>query len=200
MDNREKRYITGSIEIEKRDGEEDSRTISGYAVVFDKFSSVLGGRSFGFKEKITRAAFDGVDMSGVIATFNHNFDNVLARADSGTLSLTMDDFGLKYSFEAPKTTAGNDLLENVRNGNVKGSSFMFTTSESRWTYKETEDEVDEREILKVDELYELGPVTVPAYPDTTAAQRSYEAQKPKEDNGYEYRNREIDIIKTKFTN
>jgi HK97 family phage prohead protease len=199
MENKEKRFITGSIEIEKRDGVE-SRTISGYAVVFDKFSSILGGKTFGFREKITRAAFDGVDMSGVIATFNHNFDNVLARTDSGSLSLTMDDVGLKYSFDSPNTSYGNDLLENVRNGNVKGSSFMFTVRDQRWEYKNGEG-TDEREITQVDELFELGPVTVPAYPDTTAAQRSYNDNKPSinTSDGYESVERRIKILKTKFT-
>jgi HK97 family phage prohead protease len=197
--NKEKRFVTGSIEIEQRDGAE-SRTISGYAVVFDKFSSILGGKTFGFREKITRAAFDGVDMSGVIATFNHNFDNVLARTDSGSLSLTMDDVGLRYSFESPNTSYGNDLLENVRNGNVKGSSFMFTVRDQMWEYKNGEG-TDEREITQVDELFELGPVTVPAYPDTTAAQRSYNDNKPNlnTSDGYESVKRRIEILKTKFT-
>tara|TARA_R110000823_G_scaffold32104_1_gene90685 strand:- start:330 stop:932 length:603 start_codon:yes stop_codon:yes gene_type:complete len=199
MDNNtEKRYITGSIEIEKRDGDTESRTISGYAVVFDKKSSVLGGKNWGFIETVARSAFDGVDLSGVIATFNHNFDNVMARADSNSLNLTIDTIGLKYSFEAPNTTSGNDLLENIRNKNVKGSSFMFTVLEQKWTYKE--EGTDEREIIQVDELFELGPVTIPAYPDTTAAQRSYNSNKPeaKTDNGHEQRQRDIEIFKTKF--
>jgi HK97 family phage prohead protease len=198
MENKEKRFVTGSIEIEQRDGVE-SRTISGYAVVFDKKSSLLGGKTWGFTETIGRSAFDGVDMSGVIATFNHNFDNVLARTDSGSLYLTMDDVGLKYSFDSPNTSYGNDLLENVRNGNVKGSSFMFTVRDQKWTYRE--EGTDEREITQVDELFELGPVTVPAYPDTTAAQRSYNDNKPSinTSDGYESVERRIKILKTKFT-
>lgn len=174
MENREKRFYTGSIEIETRDGEE-TRTITGYAAVFDKWSHDLGF----FREKLSRTAFDGVDMSDVVATFNHNFDNILARSSSGTLSLSVDDIGLRYSFDAPNTTAGNDLLENVRNGNVKGSSFMFTVTEQSWKYTD-KDESDERTIEKVGELIELGPVTMPAYPDTSAAKRSHEDNKPEQ--------------------
>lgn len=202
MDNTEKRFLQGSIEIEKRNDGEESRTVSGYAVVFDKWSKVIGRGTWAFQEKISRNAFDGVDMSEVVATFNHNFDNILARVDSNTLNLTIDDYGLKYSFEAPSTTTGDDLLENIRNGNIKGSSFMFTPSEQRWTYKDDkEEEVDEREITKIEVLYELGPVTIPAYPDSTAAaRRSYEEQKPKpQDNGHEHRQRDIEILKTKYT-
>jgi HK97 family phage prohead protease len=179
MENREKRTYLGSIEIETRDGEE-TRTITGYAVVFDKPSHVMGRGSWAFQETIARTAFEGVDMSKVVATFNHNFDNILARADSNTLNLTIDDFGLKYTFESPNTTAGNDLLENVRNGNIKGSSFMFSVKEQKWTYKEDENDPDLREVTKVDELIELGPVTMPAYPDTSAAKRSHEENKPQQ--------------------
>jgi uncharacterized protein len=102
---------------------------------------------------------------------------VMARTSSKTLKLSIDDKGLKYSFDAPNTTAGNDLLENVRNGNIVGSSFMFNIKEQRWTWKKGPEEIDEREIIKVDRLYELGPVTMPAYPDTTAALRDYESAK-----------------------
>lgn len=171
--NIEKRMHIGSISIEKRADGEESRTISGYAVVFDKWSRDMGF----FKERITREAFNDVDMTDVVATFNHNFDNVLARVDSNTLKLSIDDNGLRYSFEAPNTTYGNDLLENVRNGNVKGSSFMFTVDEQEWKFAENDD-ADERTITRVGQLIELGPVTMPAYPDTTAAKRSYEANKP----------------------
>jgi HK97 family phage prohead protease len=174
MENREKRTYLGSIEIEKRDGEE-TRTISGYAAVFDKWSHDLGF----FREKLSRTAFDGVDMSDVVATFNHNFDHVLARSSSGTLNLSVDENGLKYTFDAPNTTAGNDLLENVRNGNIKGSSFMFTVKKQTWKYTE-DDEADERTIEKVGSLIELGPVTMPAYPDTSAAKRSHEENKPQQ--------------------
>ena len=165
----EKRTITQPLTIEVREDGTESRTITGYAVVFDKWSHNLGW----FKERIARNAFDGVDTSNVVATFNHNFDNVLARVDSNTLNLSYDETGLKYSFEAPKTTAGNDLLENVRNGNIKGSSFMFSVKKDTWSRAKGED-IEERVIDEVDQLVELGPVTMPAYPDTTAAKRSFE--------------------------
>lgn len=170
---KELRTFTGSVEIRKNTDGTESRTIEGYGVVFDSWSHDLGY----FKEKVSRTAFDGVDFSDVVATFNHDFNMVMARTSSKTLKLSIDDKGLKYSFDAPKTTAGNDLLENVRNGNIVGSSFMFNIKEQRWTWKDSNTEIDEREIVKVDRLYELGPVTMPAYPDTTAALRDYESAK-----------------------
>ena len=172
MSNKEQRTFTGSIEIRMNEDGTESRTIEGYAAVFDTWSHDLGW----FRERVSRSAFEGVDMSDVVATFNHDFNYPLARTSSDTLKLMVDERGLKYEFNAPNTTAGNDLLENVRNGNIKGSSFMFTVSEDSWTFRSGE-EMDEREIIKVGRLYELGPVVMPAYPDTTAAARSAEAAK-----------------------
>lgn len=171
MKKQETRFLTGTIGIEKRSDDKESRTISGYAAVFDKVSADLGW----FKETINRSAFDGVDMSNVLATFNHDFSLPMARTDSGTLDLSIDKRGLKFSFDAPNTTSGNDLLENVRNGNVKGSSFMFTVEEDVWTY--TKGEIDEREITQIGDLIELGPVTSPAYPDSTAETKHLELRK-----------------------
>lgn len=173
--NKEQRTYLGSIEIRKNEDGTESRTIEGYAAVFDSWSHDLGW----FKEKVSREAFDGVDMSDVVATFNHDFNYPLARTSAGTLSLMVDERGLKYEFSAPNTTAGNDLLENIRIGNIKGSSFMFTVEEDSWTFKSGED-MDEREIKKVARLFELGPVVMPAYPDTTVASRSAEAAKTDE--------------------
>jgi HK97 family phage prohead protease len=173
MTENEVRCINSTIEIRKNEDGTESRTIEGYGVVFNQYSHDLGW----FKEKISRNAFDGVDLSEVVATMNHDFNMIMART-TNTLQLTIDDYGVKYRFDAPNTTAGNDLVENVRNGNITGSSFMFTVAEDRWTFKSSSDEVDEREVLKVGRLIELGPVTMPAYPQTTAmAKRSYEQAK-----------------------
>lgn len=162
-----------TIESRQIDNGLTEDTISGYGIVFNSESRVLGGW-YQFTETIDSRALDGVDMTEVVATFNHNFDNILARADSNTLTLSIDSKGLKYSFKAPNTTAGRDLVENIKNKNIRGSSFIFTTLEDRWTYTKEEDKPDKREVLKIERLIELGPVVMPAYADTTAAKRSFE--------------------------
>jgi len=175
MKDKEIRSLTGSIEIESREDGKESRTITGYGIVFDKWSEDLGW----FREKISRDAADDALSGDIVATFNHDFNSVMARTSSNTLTLTTDDHGVRYTFEAPNTTSGNDLLENVRNGNVKGSSFIFRVKEDRWTFSQEADKLDEREILKIDKVFEVGPVVMPAYPDTTAARRSHDDQLPK---------------------
>ena len=72
-----------------------------------------------------------------------------------------------------------------------GCSFSFTVAEDEW--KNNEDGTSERTIVKIRELFDVGPVTYPAYPDTTVAVRSLEAFKKKqEDRGAEQEENEID--------
>lgn len=151
----------GGVEIEKRADGTESRTIKGRGVVFNTWSDAAGW----YEERIAPSAFEGVDFSDVIATFNHDMNNVMART-TNTLELTLSDEGLDFRFEAPKTTAGNDLLENVRNGNVTGSSFMFTVKDEKWV--DETDHLPQRTITQVGRLIEIGPVTLPFYKTTTA--------------------------------
>ncbi|MEM9990628.1 MAG: HK97 family phage prohead protease, partial [Bacteroidota bacterium] len=118
-------YQTGEVRAAK---EADSRTIEGYAALFGSKSQNLGG----FREIIQDGAFDEVLQDDVRALFNHKNDHVLARTKSGTLSLSVDSTGLRYSFEAPDTTLGNDLLEMIRRGDISQSSFGFTIDEDKW--------------------------------------------------------------------
>ena len=179
--------------IEERADGKPSRKIIGYAAVFEKWSKPIAGW---FKEKVSRQAFDEVLKNDVVAVFNHDKNKILAR-NGKTLVLEVDQRGLKYSFEAPNTTAGNDLLESISRGDVSGSSFQFIPKKVSWEKapKDDPDGVEElRTIEKVGLLIDVGPVVFPAYPDTDAARRSMEnfykenpAQDPQEE-GKESRN------------
>lgn len=146
----------------------EGRTIEGYAAVTESRTD-LGW----FREEIAWDAFNDADMSDVRALFNHDPNQILARTKSGTLKVEIDDKGLKYSFEAPNTSLGNDLLELVRRGDISQSSFAFTVKEQEWIERQGEREL--RRITKVDTVFDVSPVTYPAYGDTTVAARSKEA-------------------------
>lgn len=167
--------------------------IVGYGVVFNSESQVL----YDFVERIEPTAADGLDMSRVVATINHDFSKILARTDSGTLKLSVDSRGIKYEFPLPNTTYAMDLKENIRIGNIKGSSFIFSTAEDRWTHYDDPAKPSLREVLKFRAIYEMGPVTSPAYLDTTVAQRSLENTKQPE---YDFatRQKRIKILKLKL--
>ena len=116
----------------------EGRTISGYAVVFGVESRVLWDWDGEFVEIIEHGAIDEalINSSDVKALFNHDRDALLARSTNGegTLKLTLDDHGLRFEFEAPETTAGNDVLELVRRGDLKGCSFAFTAEAENIEY------------------------------------------------------------------
>jgi HK97 family phage prohead protease len=158
----------------RADGE--SRRVEGYAAVFGSESENLGW----FTEEIAPGAFDDVMRDDVRALYNHDENLILARTRSGTLELSLDGKGLRYAFEAPNTTAGNDLLESIRRGDITQSSFGFRVKEDKWENKEMEENGNKmtktkRTIVKLERLYDVSPVTFPAYPDTEVARRSLEA-------------------------
>lgn len=156
----------------------DSRTIEGYAAVFNSESEDFGW----FVEEIAPGAFDDVLGNDVRALFNHDNNLILARTTSKTLEISVDERGLKYKFEAPNTSVGNDLLESIRRGDVSQSSFGFTVADAKWEDLEMMKDgkkwfKTKRTILKLERLYDVSPVTFPAYPDTDVALRSFEARK-----------------------
>ena len=166
-----------SFDIEFRS--EDSRLVEGYASVFNSRSKDLGG----FTEIIDPSAFEGViERSDVLALLNHDQDRgVLARSRKGVGSLTLniDERGLHYSFEAPHTALGNELIEGLKRGDISTSSFAFTVSGERWD--KDEDGRYVRTITQIDKLFDVSPVYNEAYEDTTVALRSLDAVRAEEE-------------------
>jgi HK97 family phage prohead protease len=129
----------------------------------------MGGGEFSFREHIDRHALDNADMSNVVALFNHDQNQVLGRTGVN-LELTIDDTGLKYTLTPPDTQLGRDLLENVRQGIISQSSFAFTIAPDKdaqkWQKSSERGVKYERTINNIDHLFDVSPVTTPAYPDT----------------------------------
>jgi HK97 family phage prohead protease len=145
----------------------ESRTIVGTATVFNS-SYDMGW----YDEEMSQDVFTNSDMSDVVALFNHDANMVLARTKSGTLKLNLTNNALEYSFEAPNTSLGNDLLEMVKRGDVYQSSFAFSVEAEDW--QEREGMKPKRVIRGIKKVYDVSPVTYPANPDTMVAKRSYD--------------------------
>lgn len=168
------------IEIRRIDNtfEENGRTIQGRAIVFESLSNDLGG----FKEIIKRGAISQelVDSSDVFARTNHSDDYILARCNKGkgSLQLELREDGLWYSFEAPATEKGNELVEHIRRGEISQSSFAFMVANEpgaeRWTKI---DGVTVREIYKIAYLGDVAPVFTPAYSETSVSLRALDKAK-----------------------
>lgn len=183
MDNLEIR----SFNIELRD-EPESRHIEGYGSVFNERSLDLGG----FVEMIAPGAFDGViERSDVKCYLDHNpGKGILARSRNGkgSLSLVVDEKGLKYSFDAPKTNLGDEVVEGLKRGDYSQSSFAFTVDDEIWTKEEDGSYL--RTITKIGGLYDVSIVANPAYEGTSVALRSLDAFKAQEEIPVEVREEE----------
>ena len=151
--------------------DEEKRTVEGYALLFGVSSDGLS-----FEEVIEHGALDGViEKSDVFALLNHDQSRgILARCNRGTGSLTLsiDSKGLRYRFEAPKTGLGDELMENIRRGEIAESSFCFDVEEETWEKKS--DGAWKRTILKIDHLYDVAPVYNAAYSKTSVYMRGKE--------------------------
>ena len=164
-DKRIERRVHAGIELRDGDGGEQP-TIEGYAAVFDSPSEDLGG----FTEVVLPGAFDRALSEGadVRALVDHDASRILGRSKSGTLSMAVDDTGLRVRITPPDTTAGRDVVESLRRGDLDGMSFGFVTREDEWR---TVDGAARRDLIDVD-LFDVSVVAFPAYPDTTVAVRS----------------------------
>ena len=164
----------GNIQIRAVDGE-SSRHIEGYALMFDTQSEYIG-----FYETIERGAVtqEMVDACDVFATFNHDDNKIFARSNmgKGSLTLTVDDIGLKYEFDAPNTALGDELIEYLKRGDIDKSSFAFymNPDDDEAETWESKDGVYFRTIHKIVAICDVSPVWQPAYQDTSVSKRSLE--------------------------
>lgn len=170
MADRERRTMVTTVEARAKEGE--PRELRGYAAVFNQRTDILGL----FDEQIAPGAFkDAISRDDVRALFNHDPNHVLGRSTAGTLRMSEDETGLEYRIDPPDTQAGRDTVTLVARGDVQGSSFSFEVESESWDYPKDAKPV--RTIEKV-KLYDVGPVTFPAYEQTTVSARSVAAAQP----------------------
>lgn len=158
--------------VEVRDEGDDGPVIAGYAAVFDQESVDLGG----FVEIIRPGAFRDILARGddVVALWNHDVNYLLGRVSNGTLLLEEDAHGLRYEVRPRRGGWMDDLVESIRRRDVQGNSFAFYVDYDGdgddWTKREDGSLL--REIFRVSEVRDVGPVTLPAYRQTMVVARS----------------------------
>lgn len=168
----ERRFSTTAPTIETRaDG---GKKIVGYAAVFYRAGDEgteynLWGNYY---ERVAPTAFNAAldRQDDARALFNHDANQVLGRVGAGTLKLSVDDNGLRYEITPPETQQAKDIMALVERGDIPGSSFAFSVDGEKWE----KDDKGKREIrtLTSVRLYDVGPVTYPAYGATTAGMRA----------------------------
>lgn len=140
--------------------ENNDMTIRGYAVVFNELTDRVGF----FKEQILKEAFDGVDLSDVVLLVGHDFNNLLAK-NGINMRVEIDDNGLWFEANLPKTQLGMDTYELVKSEILTGMSFGFLTKEEN-IQTDYENNIDT--ITKIDKMLEITLTPIPAYPQTVA--------------------------------
>jgi HK97 family phage prohead protease len=162
----ERRLYDTNLRIERR--AEGRPVLVGHAAVFNAASVDLGG----FREIVAPGAFaQSIAEDDVRALFNHEPDNILGRNRAGTLRLSEDARGLAFEIDLPDTQLARDLAVSIERGDISGNSFGFQTIEDRW---QRADGGDLRTLVRV-RLFDVSPVTYPAYPQTDVALRSLDA-------------------------
>lgn len=151
------------------DWKTDGKRLVGVAAVYNSPATIFErGRSF--TEIVKPGAFRRAMESGadVIATYNHDPNQLLGRTSSGTLKLTDSERGLEFALDLPDTQIGNDLRTLVNRGDIRGASFTFSVRKGGEVWS------PDRSQRELHDLYlaELGPVAMPAYRDTSVAVRS----------------------------
>jgi HK97 family phage prohead protease len=165
---REERQVAfSSCEIRKSG---EKRLFVGHAAVFDELSVDLGG----FRERIQRGAFRKVLSRSPDVRFlkNHDVNFIFGRTKAGTLRLKEDPKGLWVENDLPDTEAARDFATSVERGDIDGMSFSFRVRPLGEDHWEEEDGELVRTIISFGELFDVGGVVFPAYPQTDAAVRT----------------------------
>lgn len=163
IDGAERRMVSEGLEM-RAEGEANS--FVGYAFVYGATADI-GGM---FTEEIARGAADDVLGDDVRGLFNHDPNVVLGRTTSKTMTLSLDDKGLRYDIRYnPNDSDHVRIMEKVKRGDISQSSFAFRVDSDKW---EKRNGKDHRTITKFKRLIDVSPVTYPAYQDATVGARS----------------------------
>lgn len=155
----QRRYIESASRMSFDDPK--APKIIGHAAVFNKRVKIYGDAW----EEIAPGAFsEAIRSEDIYALWNHEASNVLGNTGAETLRLAEDEVGLHYEIIPPDTTLGRDLVTLIKRGDVRKSSFGFNIEDERITKLEGKGVL--RTILKVKPLFDVSPVTFPAYPQT----------------------------------
>lgn len=194
IENQLKREVR-SMPVSIDDSQDQKMLIQGYAIRFNE-PAVFNFDGVEYREVIDPRALDKTDMRDVPLRYNHS-DNVMvmARTRNKTLQLIKDEQGLRILADLANTTAGRDLYELTKRGDVDKMSFVFTVAKDDYDVK-----TRTRRILAIDKIFDVSAVDFPAYETTSISVRSYfkaEAERERKTLEREARRKRL-ILKTYF--
>ena len=174
----ERRTFTGTV-IARSEGENMPKEIGGIAAVINSVTD-LGY----FEEVIERGAFDNAlnKEYDIRCLFNHEAELILGRTKANTCNVFVNgDGNLEYTwvpdYENPTHMS---VVRSIMRGDITQSSFAFTIKEQKWSESTKYGSMGKRTITMIEDLYDVSPVTYPAYADTEADARSIVALRDQE--------------------
>ncbi len=164
------RYASIKIHERSADDDQSEMIIEGKAVCFEDPTVLWKDGDTEYKEIIARDAFSDCDMSDCFLKYNHN-DTVMAmaRTKNKTLQIDIREDGVYITANLANTTAGRDLYELVKRGDIDKMSFAFTIREESY-----DRDAHTWTVRKIDKLYDVAAVTVPAYENTSLYARRHD--------------------------
>lgn len=176
----EQRILNGiqyrTMRMEARDGQQSECIAEGYASTFNQPYVLLREGEYEYREQIDPNAFADADMSDVIFQYNHE-GRVFARTRNHTLTVSTDSTGLFVRADLSGTEEGRKLYDEIKGGYTDRMSFGFTVRDDNWThFTETHDGVETRvylrTITRVQKLYDVSAVSIPANDYTQISARA----------------------------
>lgn len=152
--------------------EPDSYNVRGYATTFNEKYTLWDDGSFRVDEQVDPHAFDECDMRDVIFQYDHE-GRVFARTSNDTLKLTPDAHGLEVNAYLGGTEIGRNLFEEIKGGYTSKMSFGFHVEADEIKEEEVDGKVIyTRTIMKINKLYDVSAVSLPANDGTEISARS----------------------------
>jgi HK97 family phage prohead protease len=174
----ERRTFTGTVHT-RAEGEGMPKEIGGIAAVINSVTD-LGY----FEEVIEAGAFDYAlnKEYDIRCLFNHEAELILGRTKADTCKVFVNaDGNLEYTwvpdYENPTHMS---VVRSIMRGDITQSSFAFTIKEQKWSDSTKYGTMGKRTITIIEDLYDVSPVTYPAYADTEADARSIVALRDQE--------------------
>lgn len=165
-----------SMELRKaevQEGEEKNYIVEGYATTFGDSYELFRDGNYIVMENVDKDAFKDTDMSDVIFQIDHE-GRVYARTRNKSLSLEIDEHGLKTRTDLGLTESSRSVYEDINAGLYDRMSFAFTVTKDSYTEEERDDGtiIVTRSILGIGKLYDVSAVSFPANPNTDISSRS----------------------------
>lgn len=172
MASKEREYRTMELRTSEQ-GEEKSYIVEGYATTFNDTYELFRDGNYIVMENVDKDAFKNTDMSDVVFQIDHE-GRVYARTRNKSLSLDIDEHGLKTRTDLSLTSGSREVFDAIEAGLYDRMSFAFTVTKDSYTEEEREDGtvILTRSILEVGKLYDVSAVSFPANPNTDISARS----------------------------